>query len=677
MKKIATKLFAMILTVLMLVSIIPMAAFAAGESGFGSDAAKVVYEDGTLSFLFSADKAAEIIEKNRTLTKADLAAMLPDELLSVYRTQGASALFDFSLYTDVIGLEDVLDLIPATYLEGAGIRTTLPADIVDQFPAHVAAAYNAGGITALLDESIYTDAAEMAAVASLVPAEYFDLPTNGELNRIAASVLSLAETVKINDTTVYGADGVYKFSPKAIVSALSAAVPETIESSDIGAIGVITYNVAIESMIDPADNFDFNVEIGFYGDVAKAQQAIDVYADRVTAEYTHAYDDAAGEQTETVLALTQLLTVYIPRFLESDRFSDETKIEALELMNGTVNGFVEKIKSLDAETVQAKLEALNYSLTDIAAEALDNDKVLAAFETVKSGADEIPADVLAQNIADIYLGSGEFKITLEFEKLFYDILDRISASAPDFSSKIDSIKNQFLNETLNSVYEGTLSLEDVRQVKFYDYKGETLYFTVYLPTGTDFALATDLISVLTGKTWVKAIGSTEVVTEVPAEDSCVYEPKTYKVIFKADGTEVAAVEYPYGADSITEPDVPAKEGYTGAWEAYTLNSAEEITVNAVYTAKTYKVIFVADGTVVATVEYPYGTDSIEAPAVPDKEGYTGEWEEYTLNSAEEITVNAIYTQIDVPPTGDTVASVSVLAVVTAAASLLLKKKRLF
>lgn len=54
--------------------------------------------------------------------------------------------------------------------------------------------------------------------------------------------------------------------------------------------------------------------------------------------------------------------------------------------------------------------------------------------------------------------------------------------------------------------------------------------------------------------------------------------------------------------------------------------------------------FVADGEVVASVEFPKGTTEITEPAVPAKDRYLGEWENYTL-SDENITINAIYTII--------------------------------
>lgn len=59
----------------------------------------------------------------------------------------------------------------------------------------------------------------------------------------------------------------------------------------------------------------------------------------------------------------------------------------------------------------------------------------------------------------------------------------------------------------------------------------------------------------------------------------------YTVTFVADGVTVKVVEYEEGATSLDPndvPDVPAKDGYTGVWESYTLEDTN-ITVEAVYT----------------------------------------------------------------------------------------------
>ena len=126
-------------------------------------------------------------------------------------------------------------------------------------------------------------------------------------------------------------------------------------------------------------------------------------------------------------------------------------------------------------------------------------------------------------------------------------------------------------------------------------------------------------------------------------DSSSVAPETYTVTFMADGGEVGTATYTAENTEITEPAVPAKEHYTGAWEAYTL-SGGNITVNAVYTAIEYTVTFVADGGEVGTVTYTVEDEVVEEPTVPEKECHTGEWEAYTLSGGN-LTVNAVYTYI--------------------------------
>ncbi len=123
--------------------------------------------------------------------------------------------------------------------------------------------------------------------------------------------------------------------------------------------------------------------------------------------------------------------------------------------------------------------------------------------------------------------------------------------------------------------------------------------------------------------------------------NAVYTPVTYTATFKADGEVVGTVQFTVEDTELAEPSVPAKTGYTGVWESYTLE-AKDITVNAVYTPVVYTATFVADGKVVGTVPFTVEDKSIAEPAVPAKEGYTGKWEDYTLG-ASDITINAIYT----------------------------------
>ena len=188
------------------------------------------------------------------------------------------------------------------------------------------------------------------------------------------------------------------------------------------------------------------------------------------------------------------------------------------------------------------------------------------------------------------------------------------------------------------------------------------------------------------------------------EITAIYKQNTYYATVKADGNVIDTIPFVYGQKSIALPDVPKKEGYTGTWPNYSLGT-EDITIEAVYTVNSYTVTFIKDGEAFSTIEVEYGqaiatpripekkgyefkgwnpevpemmpaknleitavyepityyatfiadgeqvgdkvpftieSETIEAPAVPAKEGYTGEWEEYQLE-LKDITVNAVYT----------------------------------
>ena len=74
-------------------------------------------------------------------------------------------------------------------------------------------------------------------------------------------------------------------------------------------------------------------------------------------------------------------------------------------------------------------------------------------------------------------------------------------------------------------------------------------------------------------------------------------------------------------------------------------SAEDVTIKGEYTAIKYTATFVKeDGTELETREYDVETTSIDEPAVPEKQGYDGRWEDYTL-AIGGITVKPVYDNI--------------------------------
>ena len=128
--------------------------------------------------------------------------------------------------------------------------------------------------------------------------------------------------------------------------------------------------------------------------------------------------------------------------------------------------------------------------------------------------------------------------------------------------------------------------------------------------------------------------------------NAVYTPIVYTATFKADGAQVGQpVSFTVEDKEIATPDVPEKAGYTGVWADYKI-AAQNIEIEAVYTPVNYKVTFMADGKQVGEIfTYTVENKDITAPAVPEKAGYKGEWEAYTLSTGD-MEINAVYTAIE-------------------------------
>ena len=120
-------------------------------------------------------------------------------------------------------------------------------------------------------------------------------------------------------------------------------------------------------------------------------------------------------------------------------------------------------------------------------------------------------------------------------------------------------------------------------------------------------------------------------------------PRKFKLIWIVDGsqTELIAAE----GSKITKPAAPELDGYDFmGWspEVPETMPAHDMTFTAVFELRKYNATLVVDGKLYKTIEYTHGQQSIDLPPVPEKEGYTGKWEDYTL-TAGGVTINAVYT----------------------------------
>ncbi|MCR5151290.1 MAG: InlB B-repeat-containing protein [Clostridiales bacterium] len=192
------------------------------------------------------------------------------------------------------------------------------------------------------------------------------------------------------------------------------------------------------------------------------------------------------------------------------------------------------------------------------------------------------------------------------------------------------------NIEINAVYEPI-------EYKMTFYNGDKIHTKFYVPFGSPVAHPRT-----PSKEYYDFAGwNPEIPDKAPAHDMefhAVFTPKKYTATLLVDGKIFAQIPFTYGQKSIDLPEVPKKEGHTGSWESYSLMGGD-VEINAVYEPNTYIATLLVDGKVYKEIPFTYGQKSITLPDVPKKEGYTGSWESYSLIAAN-IEINAVYEPIE-------------------------------
>ena len=126
----------------------------------------------------------------------------------------------------------------------------------------------------------------------------------------------------------------------------------------------------------------------------------------------------------------------------------------------------------------------------------------------------------------------------------------------------------------------------------------------------------------------------------------VYSANTYTVIFKDwNGTVLKTQQVQYGG-AATAPANPTRTGYTfTGWDKAFTNVTADLVVTAQYSANTYTVTFKDwNGTVLKTQQVQYG-GAATAPANPTRTGYTFTgWDKAFNNVTADLVVTAQYVQ---------------------------------
>lgn len=130
--------------------------------------------------------------------------------------------------------------------------------------------------------------------------------------------------------------------------------------------------------------------------------------------------------------------------------------------------------------------------------------------------------------------------------------------------------------------------------------------------------------------------------------------RRYTITYLDKDGNVYQTQQVCNGEEITHIATPEQAHYTGNWvyqddgTAPVIMPMRDITFKVAYEATVYKVVFYADSNgmyELKTLTYTIENPNIQEPAVAPKEGFTGEWESYTLTGGD-VKVCPIYTEIN-------------------------------
>ena len=472
-----------------------------------------------------------------------------------------------------------------------------------------------------------------------------------ETVKLATATNGSESSVAIYESSVYDA----RWNFNDMITQLLASIP-TVETLETITSGETLFDLAIvTSFFTSASEAGLRIVINVEGDTT----AVNTYADKLFSILTYAIetDNTVGvviddEKSEAPLTFAYILT----KALETDKLSDAKKAELFSIFTKTGNDMISALKTLNldfaAEFLPASVVPHLNTIRDTAVKALEKAMTYAPAYYAETSL----AELYDANAHAFFAEAGaDVSVDTVIEKLC-GVLGMDSAMFKD---------NFVYDTTVGGAVALTLAMKDVYRVRYYDVDGSLLY-TTFLPAGADMTVIIDNTAALAGKApygWKTADGA-EASAIMPAEDTDLYVSLTreYTVYFDPNGGQGAMdpMNAVYGNEFKLNANTFTYEGYrfigwntkadgTGVSydDAATVKNLTEegsVTLYAQWVKlNQFVATFVADGEIVAKVVFEEGDTALKyVPRVPNKTGYYGKWEKYTLANRD-IVIEAIYT----------------------------------
>jgi len=448
-------------------------------------------------------------------------------------------------------------------------------------------------------------------------------------------------SIHINDTRVYYAG---RFDFESIVASILSAIPDvntflSMNEGDALAQWILRANIR-------GTEYKLGISVEFIGDFSQLQDLAAEHADDFVWEVSDDLDIVSKIALPSVGAEIYekvLLSTRVPTALKKKLLSAPTEVTLKELPDFLTDLSDEELQSI-VDTVSEKIDVIRakaYAKLDaslggkaekLAVAKAKVDQILNAFTSVdriQALRDKVigflegrvPAEIANKTLAELYEGNQSFRFEGTISAEYYDkalsLLQKLGLPEETAVNILVYFGNSL---ALEGTFDMTTTLKGIYQLTLKDSEENTHIF--YLPEGIDLSIITELYPSLNVDIPDGAV--------MPSEDTTLSDENVWwQIDFYADGVLVKSVYYlkddVSSLDPAEIPTVPAKLGYSGVWESYTVGGQQITRVNAVYTKITYtttikdETIFPEDYEV--EIEYSQADRSLELP-IPQKFGYT-------------------------------------------------------
>ena len=378
---------------------------------------------------------------------------------------------------------------------------------------------------------------------------------------------------------------------QAMSDAVLASVPDT---SDLMSVedGSTFYMIGLGmTFANNANAYGFKVRVTLDGNT----DTLKAYAEKLATVLTYSANagltvDVTDFDENAFISFADVLR----KALATDRLTDAEKAELFTIFTKEGQDLLDALEAFDFDVEWIDDKYVPY-LEQI------RDKMLTVLErVVDSSSVNYRNFTLASCYDDLFLTFDlNDSVSVPTAKLIQKLCEKVGFSIDQFNSIFGSYE-----EYVSYDLDFTFGMDEVYRVRYFD-ANDNLVYTTFLPMGTNLSIINNYTAELNGKAgvygWADADGNIVTVTPdyahldlYPANELKVDE-ETYTATFVADGKIVDKVTFKEGDTKLSrEPKVPEKIGYHGRWENYKL-ADKDITIKAIYTAKTYTVIYDANG----------------------------------------------------------------------------------